>query len=253
MVLFLTAVAYVFSPFVADLHARGERERLDRLYKAITRWTVAGTIPVLLLMLLAPAAILRLFGGEEFTTRDRCAADPGDRPGDQRERGRGRVRADHGGANRLGPDASTCCPPRWTSRCRSCWCRSSGSRARRPRRRSRSRARTGCGWCSCSGSSGSSRGMRRTCGSWCRRRRVRLAMLAAQAVIGDTKWLLQLLVMGVVRAGRVRAGAAGPRAGPVGARRVDQRLGEDPWTFGRWLRRTARARASGSASVGAPT
>jgi O-antigen/teichoic acid export membrane protein len=68
MVLFLTAVAYVFSPFVADLHARGERERLDRLYKAITRWTVAGTIPVLLLMLLAPAAILRLFGGEEFTT-----------------------------------------------------------------------------------------------------------------------------------------------------------------------------------------
>jgi O-antigen/teichoic acid export membrane protein len=68
MVLFLTAVAYVFSPFVADLHARGQRERLDRLYKAITRWTVAGTIPVLLLMLLAPAAILRLFGGEEFTT-----------------------------------------------------------------------------------------------------------------------------------------------------------------------------------------
>jgi O-antigen/teichoic acid export membrane protein len=68
MVLFLTAVAYVFSPFVADLHARGERERLDALFKAITRWTVAGTIPVLLLMLLAPAAILRLFGGANFTT-----------------------------------------------------------------------------------------------------------------------------------------------------------------------------------------
>jgi O-antigen/teichoic acid export membrane protein len=68
MVLFLTAVAYVFSPFVADLHARGERERLDRLYKAITRWTVAGTIPVLLLMVLAPGSILRLFGGENFTS-----------------------------------------------------------------------------------------------------------------------------------------------------------------------------------------
>ncbi len=67
MVLFLTAVSYVFSPFVADLHARGEREKLDRLYKSITRWTVAGTIPVLLLMLLAPAAILQLFGGENFT------------------------------------------------------------------------------------------------------------------------------------------------------------------------------------------
>ena len=67
MVLFLTAVSYVFSPFVADLHARGEREKLDRLFKSITRWTVAGTIPILLLMLLAPDAILQLFGGENFT------------------------------------------------------------------------------------------------------------------------------------------------------------------------------------------
>jgi O-antigen/teichoic acid export membrane protein len=68
MVLFLTAVSYVFSPFVADLHARGEREKLDRLFKSITRWTVAGTVPILLLMLLAPGPILQLFGGENFTT-----------------------------------------------------------------------------------------------------------------------------------------------------------------------------------------
>jgi O-antigen/teichoic acid export membrane protein len=68
MVLFLTAVSYVFSPFVADLHARGERDRLDALFKAITRWTVAGTIPVLLLMLIVPSAILRVFGGAEFAS-----------------------------------------------------------------------------------------------------------------------------------------------------------------------------------------
>lgn len=68
MVLFLTAVAYVFSPFVADLHARGERERLDKLFKAITRWTVAGTIPILLLMLIVPDAILQVFGGRTFTS-----------------------------------------------------------------------------------------------------------------------------------------------------------------------------------------
>jgi O-antigen/teichoic acid export membrane protein len=66
MVLFLTAVSYVFSPFVADLHARGERERLDRLFKAITRWTIAGTIPIVLLMLVAPGPILQIFGGKEF-------------------------------------------------------------------------------------------------------------------------------------------------------------------------------------------
>jgi O-antigen/teichoic acid export membrane protein len=68
MVLFLTAVSYVFSPFVADLHARGETEKLDGLFKSITRWTVAGTVPLLLLMLIAPAAILRLFGGSDFTS-----------------------------------------------------------------------------------------------------------------------------------------------------------------------------------------
>ncbi|HTG46691.1 MAG TPA: MATE family efflux transporter [Actinomycetota bacterium] len=66
MVLFLTAVSYVFSPFVADLHARGERERLDHLFKTITRWTVAGTIPILLLMLIEPGAILSVFGGARF-------------------------------------------------------------------------------------------------------------------------------------------------------------------------------------------
>ena len=68
MVLFLTAVSYVFSPFVADLHARGERDRLDALFKAITRWTVAGTIPLLLLMLIVPQAILQVFGGGRFAT-----------------------------------------------------------------------------------------------------------------------------------------------------------------------------------------
>jgi O-antigen/teichoic acid export membrane protein len=68
MVLFLTAVSYVFSPFVADLHARAERDRLDALFKAITRWTVAGTIPVLMLMLIVPQAILRVFGGAEFAS-----------------------------------------------------------------------------------------------------------------------------------------------------------------------------------------
>ncbi len=68
LVLFLTAVSYVFSPFVAELHAKGERERLDTLFKTITRWTVVGTIPLLLLMLITPAAILQIFGGPEFTS-----------------------------------------------------------------------------------------------------------------------------------------------------------------------------------------
>lgn len=62
--LFLVAVNYMFSPFVADLHARGERERLDGLYKAVTRWMMAGTLPILLVLAILPGAVLRLYGGQ---------------------------------------------------------------------------------------------------------------------------------------------------------------------------------------------
>jgi O-antigen/teichoic acid export membrane protein len=62
LVLFLIAVNYMFSPFVADLHARGERDRLDGLYKALTRWTLAGTLPLLLLLVIVPGPVLSIFG-----------------------------------------------------------------------------------------------------------------------------------------------------------------------------------------------
>ena len=66
--LFLIAANYMFSPFVADLHARGERQRLDGLYKALTRWTFAGTIPILLLLLVVPGAVLQIFGSSSFAS-----------------------------------------------------------------------------------------------------------------------------------------------------------------------------------------
>jgi O-antigen/teichoic acid export membrane protein len=64
LVLFLTSVSLMFSPYVADLYARGERERLDRLFKALTRWTLAATLPAFLLLAVAPETVLRLFGAE---------------------------------------------------------------------------------------------------------------------------------------------------------------------------------------------
>jgi O-antigen/teichoic acid export membrane protein len=54
----------MFSPFVADLHNRGETERLDRLFKALTRWTLAATLPVFLLLVVAPGPVLNIFGAE---------------------------------------------------------------------------------------------------------------------------------------------------------------------------------------------
>ena len=62
--LFLTSVSLTFSPFVADLHHRGERARLDGLYKQVTRWTLAATIPVLLVLAVMPGSVLRIFGGD---------------------------------------------------------------------------------------------------------------------------------------------------------------------------------------------
>lgn len=67
LVLFLTAVSYMFSPFVADLHERGERDRLDGLFKSITRWTLAGTVPLLLLFAIAPGPVLKVFGSDYST------------------------------------------------------------------------------------------------------------------------------------------------------------------------------------------
>jgi O-antigen/teichoic acid export membrane protein/GNAT superfamily N-acetyltransferase len=67
--LFLTSVSLTFSPFVADLHHRGEREHLDSLYKQVTRWTLAATIPVLLVLAVLPEQVLRIFGAE-FTGGD---------------------------------------------------------------------------------------------------------------------------------------------------------------------------------------
>ena len=62
IVLFLTSVNLMFSPYVADLHNRGERERLDDLFKSLTRWTLAATLPIFLLLMVAPGSVLRLFG-----------------------------------------------------------------------------------------------------------------------------------------------------------------------------------------------
>jgi O-antigen/teichoic acid export membrane protein len=64
LLLLLTSVALMFSPFVADLHHRGETQRLDGLYKTLTRWTLVATMPVFLLLGIAPGGVLQIFGAE---------------------------------------------------------------------------------------------------------------------------------------------------------------------------------------------
>ena len=64
IVLFITSVSLMFSPFVADLHNRGETQRLDGLFKTLTRWTIVATVPVMLVLSIAPGSALKVFGSE---------------------------------------------------------------------------------------------------------------------------------------------------------------------------------------------
>jgi O-antigen/teichoic acid export membrane protein len=69
LLLFLTSLSLVFSPFVADLHHRGEKEKLDALYKNVTRWGLASTLPVLLALAILPGTIMRVYGDEFVSGR----------------------------------------------------------------------------------------------------------------------------------------------------------------------------------------
>jgi O-antigen/teichoic acid export membrane protein len=61
LLLFLTSLNLVFSPFAADLHARGHRERLDELFKRSTRWALAATLPLLIVLFVAAGDVLNAF------------------------------------------------------------------------------------------------------------------------------------------------------------------------------------------------
>ena len=62
VLLFLTSANLIFAPFAADLHARGERARLDALFKRATRWALAGTLPAAIVLAVAAPDALRAFG-----------------------------------------------------------------------------------------------------------------------------------------------------------------------------------------------
>jgi O-antigen/teichoic acid export membrane protein len=62
LLVFLTSVNLLFSPFAADLHARGERLRLDALFKSATRWALAATLPVVIVLFVSAADVLAAFG-----------------------------------------------------------------------------------------------------------------------------------------------------------------------------------------------
>jgi len=60
--LILNSVNQVFSPMIADLHAREDNAMLGHLYKALTKWILGLTLPLAITVMVYASPILRIFG-----------------------------------------------------------------------------------------------------------------------------------------------------------------------------------------------
>ncbi|MGC2248991.1 MAG: flippase, partial [Terriglobales bacterium] len=58
----LQSVNQIFSPTIADLHARGEHALLGRLFQTLTKWILGLTLPLALVMIVDSKPLMRLFG-----------------------------------------------------------------------------------------------------------------------------------------------------------------------------------------------
>ncbi|MGB6385173.1 MAG: oligosaccharide flippase family protein [Terriglobales bacterium] len=58
----LQSVNQIFSPTIADLHARGDRALLGRLFQTLTKWILGLTLPLALVMIIFSKPLMRLFG-----------------------------------------------------------------------------------------------------------------------------------------------------------------------------------------------
>ena len=60
----LQSVNQIFSPTIAELHARGDLELLARLFRSLIKWTLGLTIPLAAVMILFARQIMGMFGPE---------------------------------------------------------------------------------------------------------------------------------------------------------------------------------------------
>jgi O-antigen/teichoic acid export membrane protein len=58
----LQSVNQIFSPTIADLHARGERALMGRLFQTLTKWILGLTLPLAFVMIIFSKPLMRLFG-----------------------------------------------------------------------------------------------------------------------------------------------------------------------------------------------
>jgi O-antigen/teichoic acid export membrane protein len=60
----LQSVNQIFSPTIANLHARGELDVLQRLYQTLTKWILGFTLPLAIVVCIFAAPLMQIFGSE---------------------------------------------------------------------------------------------------------------------------------------------------------------------------------------------
>jgi O-antigen/teichoic acid export membrane protein len=60
----LQAVSQIFAPTISELHARGDRLLLGRIFQTLTKWVLGLTIPLIMMLLLFARPMMRIFGAD---------------------------------------------------------------------------------------------------------------------------------------------------------------------------------------------
>lgn len=60
----LQSVNQIFSPTIAELHAKGEFELLNQLFQSLTKWVVGLTLPLAAIVIIFSRVLMRVFGHE---------------------------------------------------------------------------------------------------------------------------------------------------------------------------------------------
>lgn len=60
----LQSINQIFAPTIADLHTRGERELLGRIFQILTKWSLGLTAPLAAVIIIFAHPFMRIFGSE---------------------------------------------------------------------------------------------------------------------------------------------------------------------------------------------
>jgi len=63
----LSAFSFIFMPAISELHADGEEDEMERIYRVVTKWIFLMTLPLFLLVLTFPELIIGMTFGVEYT------------------------------------------------------------------------------------------------------------------------------------------------------------------------------------------